>query len=514
MDQELTLEILRLRQAQEQDAEKRWPERMANSTSTVCPLSDALSLRTLGDGAIRFDGKLSWTIRRMALLVAVPLTLRSRLRLDAVPTPHPDAHAGARSDCSGASGCSESSRAPRLRRGDGTVSGKPIERNAAAEVLVERGGELGIPFERAARAATSEASVAFSDAGTIAWLESQLGIPDESIGEPPKALKQYLEESKAALEAIVSALEREAPDWGRDEVDKKGTVNTPALTPSLRLQSVLLAAALIETRAGREIEAERLLEASWSLARPAAEAPMLITQLIGAQVGWVAGGRASEDAERSSRVDRSFLERPLLERHARCVRGGWRTRESPSLAPSSDPREEIERKAPAAIAAGLKKLGPCEGASLDDEGLWKLAERDLFPSSDPATVEARDVYREFTLPNMVRSRAARRSARRGPRAHAGDSAAPHVEGAGRRGALARADGDRGLDRVPVGGICLSSRCTGGMEIRFEGAAPAPNAQFLLPLSFRGAAGPKPTASPTPTSAPLTPTPAGGMIAPQ
>jgi len=92
--------------------------------------------------------------------------------------------------------------------GDGAVSGKPIERNAAAEALVERGAELGIPFDQATRAATSEASVAYSQSGAKVWLESQLGIPDSSIGEPPEALTHYLEESKAGREAIVSALER------------------------------------------------------------------------------------------------------------------------------------------------------------------------------------------------------------------------------------------------------------------------------------------------------------------
>ena len=395
----------------------------------------------------------------------------------------------------------------------GALGDRPIERNAAAEVLVERGGELGIPFERAARAATSEASVAFSDAGTMAWLESQLDIPDESIGAPPKALKQYLEESKTALEAIVSALERQAPDWGRDEVDTNGTVNTPALTPSLRLQSVLLAAALIETRAGREIEAERLLEASWSLARPAAAAPLLITQLLAARAGgWQAGVLRKMPSSPLAWIDRFSSDRSwsdMLDAYA----ADAEPRESPSLAPSSDPREEIERKAPAAIAAGLKKLGPCEGANLDDEGLWKLAERELFPSSDPATVEARNAYREITLPNMVR-----------PVRRAGRLAVDReltLEILRLRMSKEQDAEGRWPARMEtvISMACPSAEYVyranaGGMEIRFEGAAPVPNAQsLLLPLSFRAAAGPKPTASPTPTSAPLTPTPAGGMIAP-
>ncbi len=175
------------------------------------------------------------------------------------------------------------------------------------------------------------------------------------------------------------------------------------------------------------------------------------------------------------------------------------------LAPSSDPREEIERKAPAAIAAGLKKLGPCEGANLDDDDLWKLAERELFPSSDPATVEARNAYREITLPNMVR-----------PVRRAGRLAVDReltLEILRLRMSKEQDAEGRWPARMET---VISMACPSaeyvyradarGMEIRFEGVMPPPTAQFLLPLSFRGAAGPKPTASPTPTSAPLTPTP--------
>ncbi|MET0620326.1 MAG: hypothetical protein ABW056_08595 [Thermoanaerobaculia bacterium] len=393
----------------------------------------------------------------------------------------------------------------------GAVGEHPIERNAAAEVLVERGGELGIPFERAARAATSEASVAYSEAGTRAWLESQLAIADESIGEPPKALTQYLDESKAALEAIVSALERQAPDWGRDEVDKNGTVNTPALTPSIRLQSVLLAAALVETRAGREIEAERLLEASWSLARPAAEAPLLITQIMTIHSGvWQAGVLRKMRSSPLPWMDRFSRDRSwsdMLEAYA----SETKSQGSEGSRQLSEAWEEVERKAPAAIAAGLKKLGPCAGASLDDEGIWKLAERDLFPSSDPVVLQARDVFREMI---------------------------PLVSGFVRRAAQLAVDRELTLEilrlrlakeqdaegRWParmenvVSTTCPSADYfyradARGMEIRFEGEAPAPAALFLLPLSFRSVEAPKAKVSAMPTPPLLTPTPTGGMIAP-
>jgi len=396
--------------------------------------------------------------------------------------------------------------------GDGAVSGKPIERNAAAEVLVERGAELGIPFDQATRAATSEASVAYSQSGAKVWLESQLGIADESIDEPPQALKQYLEESKAAREAIVSALERQAPDWGRDEVNKKGTANTPALTPSIRLQSVLLAAALVETRAGREIEAERLLEASWSLARPAAEASLLITQIMAINSGvWQAGVLRKMQSTPLPWMDRFSRERSwsdMLEAYA----SEAKSHESEGSPQLSDAWEEVERKAPAAIAAGLEKLGPCAGASLDDEGIWKLAERDLFPSSDPVVLQARVVFREMIplVSSFVR-RAARLAVDR------------ELTLEILRLRLAKEQDAEGRWPARMENV-VSTTCPSadyfyradarGMEIRFEGEEPAPAAPFLLPLSFRSVEVPKAKVSPTPTPPPLTPTPAGGMIAPQ
>ncbi len=391
----------------------------------------------------------------------------------------------------------------------GAVGDRPIERNAAAEVLVERGGELGIPFEQAARAATSEDSVAYAQSGAGAWLESQLGIPDESIGEPPQALKHYLEERKEALEAVVSALERQPPDWGMDERNKNGTVNTPALGASIRLQSVLLAAALIETRAGREIEAERLLEASWSLARPAAEAPLLITQLIAVRSGgWQAGVLRKMPNAPLPWIDRFSSDRSwsdMLEAYA----ADMEPRDSQGLLPPS--WEEVARKAPSAIAVGLKKLGPCEGANLDDEGIWKLAERDLFPSSDPVTLQARDVYREM-IPDMLNF------VRRAGRLAADRELTLEIL------RLRQAKDQDAEERWParmenvVSSVCPSADYVyradaGGMEIHFEGTAPAPTGGFLLPLSFRSVEARKTKAPATPASPPLTPTPAGGMIAP-
>ena len=65
-----------------------------------------------------------------------------------------------------------------------------------------------------------------------------------------------------------------------------------------------------------------------------------------------------------------------------------------------EPWDELGKKAPEAIAAGLKKLGPCEGSNLDDEGYWKLVERELTFTSDPLVAKIRENYRDVVLFNM------------------------------------------------------------------------------------------------------------------
>ena len=56
VDRELTLEILRLRLAKEQDAEERWPARMENVVSTACPSAEYVYRADAGGMEIRFEG--------------------------------------------------------------------------------------------------------------------------------------------------------------------------------------------------------------------------------------------------------------------------------------------------------------------------------------------------------------------------------------------------------------------------------------------------------------------------
>src|SRR5262245_9536051 len=64
----------------------------------------------------------------------------------------------------------------------------------------------------------------------------------------------------------------------------------PRLLPWVHLHKVLLATALVQERDGNAIDAERALEASWSLGRAFENEKTLITRILGVSVErWQAG---------------------------------------------------------------------------------------------------------------------------------------------------------------------------------------------------------------------------------
>ena len=148
-----------------------------------------------------------------------------------------------------------------LLLGDGPLESRSAARNATASIIVERAPALGIDFdandEHLVRPASSDVE-AFQKAGFGIWLESQLKVPDDSIGEPPGQLRTFLEDRRAALDTIVAALAREPPEW---KEWKAGDPVSTDLLPSIRVQRLLLAAALVAERNGDTTDAERFVEA-------------------------------------------------------------------------------------------------------------------------------------------------------------------------------------------------------------------------------------------------------------
>jgi len=372
-------------------------------------------------------------------------------------------------------------------------------------VLVERSPALGIGFEP--RDEEEDSPPATAD--VRAWLEEQLKLPDDTIGDPPADFRRLLEDRRDALDAIVGALETAPPEWKEASSED---YPAPDLRPSVRLHRVLLAAALVATRRGDPIEAERFVEASWSLAKPNEGSRRLIRQLIAIAAGrWQAGV-----LRKLQSVPPIWISRLSEMRSWEASLAAWehemrpRKSDDSSLAPGSL-EDETLRKGFEAVLSGLRKLGPCEGSNLDDNGVWKMVERELPMTSDEVVAQNRKILFDILLPNMknafnraglldvdreltleiLRLRQAKEqdSEKRWPgrMANATSTICPAFS------YVYRSDDE-------------------GMEIRFDGTLVDPVMQFVLPVTFRSA-NPKP--EPPPAEAPvLTPTPAGGMISPQ
>jgi len=391
-----------------------------------------------------------------------------------------------------------------LALGVGPRASLSIARNATAEVVVAKAIVLGIDFQpndaSSARPAAEDVA-AFQRAHTWLWLKSQLEVPDDTVAEPPADLRTYLDDRREAIEAIVSALEKEPPVWS--EPEKSDQAHADLIMASIRLQPILLSAALVAVRRADAPAAERMLEGSWSFARtqrwPLADnAARLqagaLRKLPTSPPAWIdrlSGDRwsAALDACAGEMADGRFK--------------GLET---------SDPAwKELFEKAPSALFDGLRKLGPCEAVALDEAGLWKLVERELPASSNDQTSAIRRNYREVFLPTFADA------VRRGAQVAVDEELTLEIL----RLRLEKDQDPRGRWPAelanPVSVICPSAGYVyradrNGMSIRFEGAPDGSGTGFQLPLEFRSAYPAKRPES-TPAGPALTPTPAGGMIAP-
>jgi hypothetical protein len=388
----------------------------------------------------------------------------------------------------------------------GPLEKRSIGANATADVLIDRAIRLGIDFdpanrEKGAPHPTPEDVDALGKAGAGAWLEAQLSVPDASVGDVPADLRRFLDERQEPLDAILSALERDPPEWNEKLKDDRPS---PNLYPTVQLQRVLLARSLVAIRDGDAPHAERHLEASFALARPLTESRLLIFQIMAVAASrWQAGvlrklpvappawiGRLSDDQTWSAMLDAFAFD------------AGPKASESGLLASSSDPEDEVYRKAPGAVAAGLKRLAPCEGAALDQNGLWKLVERELSPAVSAA--KAQEAYREISLLNVLNAfrRAARLTVDRELTLEI--LRLRQSKDQDREGRWPTRMESAASSACPA--VSYAYRSDGAaMEIRFDGTLTDPESAFLLPLVFRDgrAAGgaiitPKPAPSRTPT----------------
>ena len=373
--------------------------------------------------------------------------------------------------------------------------------------MAQGSGPLGIDFgqgEGNEGRAIREANQALSRAGVGAWLDAQIDDESAAIGEPPAALREYLEQNRDALWSVVAALERDNPEWG-PRFGKDGYVLLKPFLPVLRLERVIVAAALVEAREGRSIEAGRALEAAWILAR-SISAEDLFSQLVGMnaermQVGalrklpdpppqWL--GRLSSDGP-WTRLPKTLREEVKL-------------RPRNNQEPDQRMFRDVAEKMYEALADSLEKLSPCDPILASDVAIWNPAAEALAAEINASKRAIRDFYKESAV-ELVGS-----TVRRSARLEVDRELTLKV-------LQLRLDKEASRDSVwPEKADTTSAVCpgasysyestSGAMTLRFLGTVEAPKGS--LPLTF--GAGASEHAEPTRPPA-LTPTPAGGMIAP-
>jgi hypothetical protein len=360
---------------------------------------------------------------------------------------------------------------------------------------------LGIDF--GGGGADREANQALTRAGVGTWLDAQIDDGSAEIAEPPAALREYLEQNRDAFWSVVAALERDEPEWG-PAFGENGLLLMPFL-PVLRLERALVTAALVEEKEGRSIEAGRALEAAWVLARSISLPTNIMTLSIG-----VGAERMTVGALRKMRAPplqwtgRLSSDGPWT-RIAEALRteGTWRREGSDELEKMDS---ELAAKSYAAMADFLEKRTPCDPVLGSDQDIWKPAIDALAAETNAMKRSLRDFHKE----NMVGVFAA--SIRRAARLEVDREMTLKVlqlrleKEASRDGAWPEKT-DTTSAVCPEASYAYAST-PDAMTLRFLGTVEAPKGS--LPLTFREAS--PEVAEPKKPPA-LTPTPAGGMIAP-
>jgi hypothetical protein len=273
-----------------------------------------------------------------------------------------------------------------LSAGAGEQQEKPTEnpdkrlalskKNAAAEELESLVLALGLDAHRtdpSAQHPSREDLDAYQHAGFGSWLDAQLRTADDSIAAVPASIQSFLEKRQPTLWRVVGLLERDFPQW--DSAPREEPRDLSGVTLAVFLARVLTAAALVEERAGRHVQAGELLEATWSLSRSLSGEPVLISRLIAVALGRFQAGALRKMSEppvpwldRMSGVEpwRGILD-AIEADHRHSVRDD---------AEPDDSRRAYER-AWSAATDPLRELSPCEVSKLSSDEIWKPAQDEL-----------------------------------------------------------------------------------------------------------------------------------------
>ena len=349
-----------------------------------------------------------------------------------------------------------------------------------AAVVVKQSLALGIDFAARepgkSRASRSDLR-ALAQASPGTWLDAQIEVGDDSIAEPPDELRVFLLARREAIWAIVAALEKSPPVW-RVQPSAEAI---PRLMPWIRLHKILLATALVAEREGRSEEADRALEASWSLGRGFPGPNVLIARILGVAVeSWQAGVVRKFRAAPRSWIDR-LADDEAWRRLGGAITTEGRIRASALPLPAGKEKPDVAIRAMAAVARALPGIAPCDRDALSDDALWLHAAAvfRVDSSAEARTLEAlcKDVI-QGNVASIIRRTARLRVDR--------ELSSKILE-------LRQERADSASGKWPEKVDMASTICPGAgyryrlsgerMEIRFEGSVDNPEAGVVLPLAY-------------------------------
>jgi hypothetical protein len=209
--------------------------------------------------------------------------------------------------------------------------------------------------------------------GLGAYLSSSVESADDAIPAAPASAAQFLAERAAPLEEIRALLVSDTPPrWAMDLAKSRASEPDPNSEGPLVLHRLLLTKALAEARAGRPVEAELWLEASWRLKESTADRPSLTWQLSAiAMSRWQAGVLRKLPSSDPGWIERMRF-RAQRDRTFRAMNDDM------VLGIVDFSSEELSKWSPADLLDGigrsvesLEKTDPCVFPRAEAEAWWK-----------------------------------------------------------------------------------------------------------------------------------------------
>jgi hypothetical protein len=337
------------------------------------------------------------------------------------------------------------------------------------------------------------------------YLNHELGEASEKIGAPDPKVAQFLAENDATIESIRAVtLGRREVAWELD-VSLGHEAPMPNFLGHLKIQKVLGALALTQSRARDFDAALQTAEAMWRLCESLASRPELLSQLIGlAEARFLVGLLRKIDAPAFEWVDR-FRRHVLYDAFLVAFQNDpWPSATDPELEATVGGITRIYRR----FVDSLSTDSACDWTLERLKRDWEVAasgengvEGMLAGIASENLIEMLMRWQRFRLDSEL--------------------TALVLEARGEKAASREGEWPARLPNLESGvcpGQSFSYRRVGGVVLDFSGHPPPTEPKSLvLPLTFRGEPPPTPTPTPSPTAtrppAVLTPTPTPHRLSP-